>query len=146
MRLIWGDTLLMLNLALHIIHFVRWLHIKRNRLTSQGLHKNLHSSTKMEYEMQRGFLIYILIRQFVTMLELLSCTDDTLLIWENVLLIFYLGLHIGNCVRWIYIKRNGLTNQGLHKNLESNSKFPEKIQISENIFCTRIFGLKYDIV
>ena len=40
--LIRGDTLLILNLGLHVINAVSRLNLKGDGLASQGLHENLH--------------------------------------------------------------------------------------------------------
>merc|ERR1719230_182877 len=40
--LIGRDSLLVLDLRLHIVNRVRWLHLQRDRLASQCFHKNLH--------------------------------------------------------------------------------------------------------
>merc|ERR1712213_9837 len=50
--LIWGNTLLILNLGLHILDGIRSLNLKGDGFSSQGLDKNLHTSTKTEHQMQ----------------------------------------------------------------------------------------------
>jgi len=116
--LIRGDALLVLDLGLHIVNCVRWLDIKGNGLTSEGLDKNLHTSTKTENQMQCGFLLDIVVWQGTPILKLFSCKDKTLLIRGDALLVLDLGLHIVNCVRWLDIKGNGLTSEGLNENLK----------------------------
>ena len=44
--LIWGNSLLVLDLGLHILDGVRGLDIQGDRLSSQGLHENLHAYRK----------------------------------------------------------------------------------------------------
>merc|ERR1712170_32107 len=40
--LVWGDTLLILDLCLHILNSVTCLYLKGNGLTREGFYKNLH--------------------------------------------------------------------------------------------------------
>ena len=57
--LIGRDAFLVLNLRLDIIDRVRRFNLEGNRLPSQGLDKDLHTSTKAEDEMERGLLLNV---------------------------------------------------------------------------------------
>jgi len=46
--LIRRDAFLVLDLLLHVLDSVGWLHIKSNSLTREGLHENLHDSSLQE--------------------------------------------------------------------------------------------------
>jgi len=46
--LIWGDTLLVLDLGLHVLNRVRWLNIESDGLTGEGLNEDLHTTAKSE--------------------------------------------------------------------------------------------------
>ena len=46
--LIWGDTLLVLDLGLHVLNGVRGLDIKSDGLTSKSLNEDLHTTAKSE--------------------------------------------------------------------------------------------------
>ena len=57
--LIGRDTLFVLNLRLHVIDRVRRFNLEGDRLPSQGLDKDLHTSTKAEDEMERRLLLNV---------------------------------------------------------------------------------------
>ena len=61
--LVGWNTLLVLNLSLHIIDRVRGLDLQGDRLASQGLHEDLHATAKPEYKMESGLLLDIVVRQ-----------------------------------------------------------------------------------
>merc|ERR1712038_417999 len=47
--LVWGNALLVLNLGLDILNGVRRLHLQGDGLASQGLDKNLHTSSQSQH-------------------------------------------------------------------------------------------------
>merc|ERR1712212_1321749 len=50
--LVWGNSLLVLDFGLDIFNGVRWFDLKGDGLASQGLDKNLHTSTETEDQVQ----------------------------------------------------------------------------------------------
>ena len=56
-----------------------------------------------------------------SILELLSCEDQSLLIWGNALLVLDLGLNVLDGVRGLHLQGDGLASQSLHENLHSES-------------------------
>merc|ERR1719401_1601850 len=102
--LIRGDALLILDLGLHIVNGVGWLHVKGDGLSRQGFHKDLHATTETENQVERGFLLDVVITESTAILQLLASKDKTLLIWGDALLILDLGLHIVNGVGWLHVQ------------------------------------------
>jgi hypothetical protein len=51
-----------------------------------------------------GLLLDVVVAQCATILELLSCEDETLLVWGNSFLVLDLGLDVIDGVRWLDIK------------------------------------------
>jgi hypothetical protein len=49
------------------------------------LDKDLHTTTQSENEVERRFLLDVVVRQSATVLELLAGKDKTLLVWGNAL-------------------------------------------------------------
>merc|ERR1712086_425919 len=126
--LIWGNSLLVLNLGLDIFDGVRSLHFQSNGLAGQGFDKNLHTSTKTEDQMQGGFLLDIVVRKSTAVFELFAGKDQSLLIWGNALLILNLSLDILNGVRSFNLKGDGFTSQGLDENLHTSSQTENQMQ------------------
>merc|ERR1712096_129341 len=77
--LIWGDSFLVLDLGLHILNGVRWLHLQGDGLTSEGLDEDLHASSETENEMKGALLLDVIVRQSATIFQLFASEDQPLL-------------------------------------------------------------------
>merc|ERR1711931_353567 len=98
--LVWGNAFLVLDLSLDIFNGVRWFNLKGDGLASQGLDKNLHTSSQSEYQMQSRLLLDVVVRERAAILKLFASKDQPLLIWGNAFLVLDLSLDIFNGVRW----------------------------------------------
>merc|ERR1712180_100137 len=96
--LVWGNALLVLDLGLDIFNGIRWFNLKGDGLASQGLDKNLHTTSQSEYQMQSGLLLDVVVREGTAILKLFASKDQPLLIWGNAFLVLDLGLDIFNGV------------------------------------------------
>ena len=96
--LIGGDALLVLDLGLDVVNGVTRLNIKSDGLASQGLDKDLHTSTETEDQVKGRLLLDVVVRQSAAILQLLSGEDKTLLIGGDALLVLDLGLDVVNGV------------------------------------------------
>jgi len=96
--LVWGNAFLVLDLSLDIFDGIRRLNLKGDGLTSQGLHKDLHTSTKTEYQVQGRLLLDVVIGEGAAILKLFASKDQPLLVWGNAFLILDFGLDIFNSV------------------------------------------------
>merc|ERR1712156_1027673 len=126
--LVWGNAFLVLDLSLDIFNGVRWFNLKGDGLASQGLDKNLHTSSKSENQMQSGLLLDVVVREGTAILKLFTSKDQPLLVWRNAFLVLDLSLDIFNGVRWLYLKGDGLASQGLDKNLHTTSQTEYQVQ------------------
>merc|ERR1711935_701126 len=61
--LIWGNALLVLDLSLDILNRVGSLDLKGDGFASQGLDKDLHTSSQTENQMQGGLLLDVVVRE-----------------------------------------------------------------------------------
>merc|ERR1711911_315637 len=84
--LIRGNSLLVLDLGLDILNGVRWLNLQGDGLSSEGLDKDLHSSSQSEHKMKSALLLDVVVRKGSSILKLLSSKDQPLLVWGNSLL------------------------------------------------------------
>merc|ERR1711911_455873 len=89
--LVWGNSLLVLDLGLDILNGVRWLNLQGDGLASEGLDKDLHSSSQSEHKMKSALLLDVIVRKGSSILKLLSSKDQPLLVWGNSLLVLDLG-------------------------------------------------------
>merc|ERR1712141_178038 len=97
--LVWGNSLLVLDLGLHILNGVRRLDLEGDGLSGQGLDEDLHTSSQTKDQMKSGLLLDVVVREGPTILQLLASEDQPLLVWGNSLLVLDLGLHILNGIR-----------------------------------------------
>jgi len=70
--LVWGNSLLVLDFGLDIFNGVRWFDLKGDGLASQGLDKNLHTSTETEDQVQGWLLLDVVIGEGTAILELFA--------------------------------------------------------------------------
>merc|ERR1719222_146093 len=55
--LIWGNTFLILDLSLNILNAVAGLNLQGDSLSSQGLNKDLHTSSQSQYKVKGRLLL-----------------------------------------------------------------------------------------
>merc|ERR1719282_2041361 len=121
--LIWWDSFLVLDLGLDVLNGVRWFNLQGDGLASEGLDKDLHTSSQSENQMESAFLLDVVIRKSSSVLELLSSKDQPLLVWGNAFLILNLGLHILNGIRGLDLKSDGFPSKGLNEDLHVETFF-----------------------
>merc|ERR1711936_1350764 len=97
--LVWGDSLLVLDLGLDVLNGVRGFDLKGDGLTGEGLDEDLHASPESEHKMKGALLLDVVVGESSSVLELLASEDQPLLIWGDSLLVLDLGLDVLNGVR-----------------------------------------------
>merc|ERR1712018_84245 len=70
--LVWGDSLLVLDLSLDVLNGVRGLHLESDGLASQGLDEDLHASSQSEHKMEGALLLDVVVGEGSSVLELLA--------------------------------------------------------------------------
>merc|ERR1711915_716682 len=98
--LIWGDSLLVLDLGLDVLDGVRGLHLEGDGLTGEGLDEDLHASPESEHKVEGALLLDVVVGESSSVLQLLAGEDQPLLIWGDSLLVLDLGLDVLNGVGW----------------------------------------------
>merc|ERR1712025_607791 len=126
--LVWRNTFLVLDLSLDILNGVRRLNLKSDGLASQGLDEDLHTSSQSENQMQGALLMDVVVGESSSVLQLLSGKDQSLLVWGDSFLVLDLGLDILNGIRWLNLQGNGLSSQGLDKDLHTSSQSKHKME------------------
>ena len=120
--LIRRDPLLILNLGLDVVDGVRGFYVEGDRFAGKGFHKDLHSSTEAEHQVEGGLLLDVIVAERAPIFKLFPCENETLLIRWDTLLILDLSLDVVNGVRGFDIKSDGLARKGLHENLRRNKE------------------------
>jgi uncharacterized membrane protein len=70
----------------------------------------------------------VVVREGSAILELLSCEDESLLVWWDTFLILDLGLDVLNSVCWLDIEGDGLTSEGLDEDLHTSSESQDEMK------------------
>ncbi|KFQ50650.1 hypothetical protein N333_09348, partial [Nestor notabilis] len=120
--LVRGNAFFVLDLGLHILNGVTGLNLKSDGLASQGLHEDLHATSETQHKMEGGFLLDVVVRQGATIFKLFTSEDQPLLVRGNAFFVLDFCLHILNGVTGLNLKSDGLTSQGLHKDLHATSQ------------------------
>ena len=115
--LVWGDSFLVLDLALDGFDAVGGLNIKSDGLAGQGLDEDLHSSPESEDEVEGGFLLDVVVGERSAVLELLAGEDESLLVWGDSFLVLDLALDGFDAVGGLNIKSDGLSCKSFHEYL-----------------------------
>ena len=85
--LIWGNSLLVLDLGLDILDGVGGLDLEGDSLTSEGLDKDLHTASQTKDQVEGRLLLDVVVREGPAILQLLASEDQSLLVWGNSLLV-----------------------------------------------------------
>ena len=122
------DTLLILDLLLHVVNRIRGLDFQRNRLARQGLDENLHTTTETEHQVQGALLLNVVVGESTAILELLSSEDETLLVRWDTLLVLDLLLHVVDGVGRFDLESNRLARKGLNEDLHTTTETENKME------------------
>merc|ERR1719262_1952218 len=77
------DALFVLDLRFHVVYRVAGLHVQSDRLSREGLHKDLHAAAEPQDQVERGLLLDVIVAQRAPVLQLLAGEDQALLIrWD----------------------------------------------------------------
>merc|ERR1719309_1732944 len=126
--LIWWDAFLVLDFRFHVLDSIRSFNLESDRLTSQSLDEDLHSTPQSENKMKGRFLLNVIVRQSSPVLQLLTSKDKPLLVWGNSFLVLNLGLYILDGVRGFHLKSDSLAGQRFNEDLHSSSQTKDKMK------------------
>merc|ERR1712203_929673 len=126
--LVWGDSLLVLDLSLDIFNGIAGLNLQGDGLPCESLDEDLHSSTESKDQMESGLFLDVVVRESSAVLQLFASEDQTLLVWGDSLLVLDLSLHILDGVARRHLQGDGLPCEGLDKDLHSSTKSEDKME------------------
>jgi hypothetical protein len=67
--------------------------------------------------MESGLFLDVVVAESSAILKLLSCKDESLLVWRDAFLVLDLGLDIFDGVCWLDIKGDGLSGESFDEDL-----------------------------
>ena len=76
-------TFFVLDLGLDILDSVARFDLQCNSLASQSLHKDLHTTSETQNQVQGRFFLDVVVAQRAAIFELLASEDESLLIWRD---------------------------------------------------------------
>ncbi|KAI8804039.1 hypothetical protein BJ742DRAFT_463310 [Cladochytrium replicatum] len=126
--LVRGNALLVLDLLLNVVDGVRRLDLQSDGLSGEGLHKDLHTTTETKHEVESRLLLDVVVRKRPTVLKLLSGKDKALLVRGNALLVLDLLLNVIDGVRRLDLQSDGLSGEGLHKDLHTTTETKHEVE------------------
>jgi len=126
--LVGRDSLLILDLCLDVVDSIGGLDLESDRLSSQSLDKDLHSSTQTKDKVKGRFLLNVVVGQCTTVFELLSSKDEALLVRRNSFLVLNFGLNIVDGIGRLDLKGDGFTREGLDKNLHTTAEAKNEVK------------------
>merc|ERR1719187_580928 len=126
--LIRGNALLVLDLGFDVLNGIAWLHFKSDGFPGEGLDKDLHATAETKDKMKGGLLLDVVVGKGPAILKLLASKDETLLIRRNAFLVLNLGLDIFNGIAGLNLQSDGLSSEGLDKDLHATSQAEDKME------------------
>ncbi|KAI6354634.1 hypothetical protein MCOR25_011262 [Pyricularia grisea] len=92
------NTLLVLNLGFDVVDRVGRFNLECNCFAGKSLDEDLHTSTQTKDQVQRRLLLNVVVGQRAPILQLLSCENQSLLVWGDSFLVLNLGFNVVDCV------------------------------------------------
>ena len=87
---------------------------------SNPLEKHLKlTTTKTQQRVKGGLLLDVVVGHSMAFFQLFTGKDQTLLVWEDSLLVLDLGFDVLDSVGRLNFQGDGLACQGLHKDLHA---------------------------
>merc|ERR1712180_256717 len=126
--LVRGDSLLVLDLGLHVLDAIASLNLQGDGLAGQGLHEDLHASSQPQDQMEGRLFLNVVIGQCPAVLKLLASEDQPLLIRGDSFLILNLSLDILNTVAGFNLQGDGFAGQGLHEDLHASPQPEDQME------------------
>merc|ERR1719222_1397275 len=99
-----------------------------SNIFSQQAINHLVATSQSQYKMEGRLLLDVVVGQSPTILQLFTSEDQSLLIWRNTFLILDLSLNVLNAVAGFNLQSDGLSSQGLDKDLHTSSQSQYKMK------------------
>jgi hypothetical protein len=115
--LIGRDAFLVLDFGLHVLDGVGLLDVEGDGLASEGLDEDLHTTAESQHEVEGRFLLDVVVGKSASVLELLACEDEALLIGRDAFLVLDFGLHVFDGVGLLDVEGDGLAGEGFDEDL-----------------------------
>ena len=122
------NALLVLDLCLHVVNGVRALNLQGDGLPGECLHKDLHTTTQTQHQVEGGLLLDVVVGKGSPILKLLASEDEPLLVRRDAFLVLDFGLHVVDGVGALNLQSDGLPGEGLNKDLHSSTETQNQVK------------------
>jgi len=120
--LLWRNAFFVLDLRLDVLDGVVGFDVQSDRFPREGLDEDLHGTTaKTKDKVEGGLLLNVVVREGSSIFKLLSCKDQTLLLWRDAFLVLNLRLDVLDGVVGFDVQGNRLSREGLDENLHGTT-------------------------
>jgi len=126
--LVRGDSFFVLDFGLDVLNRVRRLDIKGDGFSSEGLHKDLHTTSQTKDQMKSGLLLDVVVGESSAIFKLFTGEDESLLVRGDSLFVLDLSFDVLDRIRRLNIKSDSLSSEGLDEDLHSTSQAKDQME------------------
>ena len=126
--LIGRNTFLVLDFGLHVLNRIAGLDLESDGLAGKSLYEDLHTAPEPKDQVESRFLLDVVVTEGSSVLELLSCKDEPLLIGRNTFLVLDFGLHVLNRIAGLDLESDGLAGKSLYEDLHTAPEPKDQVE------------------
>ena len=115
---------------------------RAGHIAASYLHEDLHAATQTQHEVEGRLLLDVVVRKSASVLELLACEDQALLVRRNALLVLNLLLDVVDRVRRLDLQSDGLASESLQMAKQGKERKQRKQRKQRLSPLMRLFILK----
>ena len=95
---------------------------------SLTLFNGLFASAQAKHQVKSTLFLNVVVAQRATILQLLACEDQALLVWWNAFLVLNLCLDVVDGVACLNIQSDRLAGQSLHEDLHATAEAQHQVE------------------
>jgi len=115
--LVGRDTFLILDFGLDVLDRVGRFDFERDRLAGEGLDEDLHAAAQSQHQMERRFLLDVVIGERAAVFELFASENQALLVGRDTLLVLNFSFYVFDSIGAFDFQRNRLAGECLDEDL-----------------------------
>ena len=117
-----------MDLGFDVFNCIGRFDVQRDRFAGQRLDKDLHTTTQSQDQVQRGFLLDVVVGQGTAVFQLFAGKDQTLLVRRNAFFVLDLGFDVFNGVTGFNVQSDGFTGQCFDEDLHTTTQAQDQMQ------------------
>ena len=126
--LIGGDAFFVLNLGFDVLDGVGRFNVQSDGLARQCFDEDLHTTAQAQDQVQRGFLLDVVVGQRSAVFQLFAGKDQTLLVRRDAFFVLDLGFDVLNGVTGLDVQSDGLARQCFDEDLHTTAQAQDQVQ------------------